>query len=86
MPESDHNSKATACPFCGGEMVRGNIWVSGGGSSSLCWQTGRRLKRGILGRVPDEILIDAGIPVSPAKQAFFCTSCVALLTNFEDSE
>ena len=97
MLKDDHDSEAmselkdalkgvpdstTACPFCGDKMTRGNIWVSGG---SLCWQKGRVLKRGILGKTPDEILLDEGTLISPAKRAFFCYSCEAMLTDFENS-
>jgi len=85
MVEDNHNSETMACPFCGERMLRGHIWVSGGeGPSTLQWQEGSQLKSGFFGKDFDDILLADGTFVAPAKQAFRCPSCTALLTNFKD--
>ena len=84
--EDGHDSDALACPFCGDKMIRGHIWVSGGeGSSNLEWQGGSQLESGLFGKSVDETLLSDGWLVAPAKQAFRCISCQALLTNFKDT-
>ena len=82
--EDDHDSEAMTCPFCGDKMIRGHIWVKGGEEGGdLNWQEGSRLKSGLFGKIADEGLLTGGFFVAPVKQAFRCSSCGALLTNFE---
>ena len=81
----DVPAESMACPFCGDQMIGGHIWVSGGdGVSNLEWQAGSQLESGLFGKSVDETLLSDGFFVAPAKQAFRCSSCGALLTRFED--
>ena len=83
--EVDVTPEAMVCPFCGNKMNRGHIWMSGGdGSGVLEWQEGCRIRRGLFGKIADATLFSEGLLVAPAAQAFRCSSCGALLTNFKD--
>ncbi|MHB8864894.1 MAG: PF20097 family protein [Pirellulaceae bacterium] len=74
------------CPFCDGKMNRGHIWVGGNGSGVLQWQAGRQIRRGLFGKIADATLLPGGLLVAPTTQAFRCSSCRALLTNFKDPD
>ena len=55
--DDDVPSGAMVCPFCGGKMNRGHIWVSGGGGSGVLeWQEGCQIKRGLFGKIADATL------------------------------
>ena len=86
--EGTIDSVKMACPFCDEEMIQGHIWMEGwwGGPGTLFWQEISLLKTGILfDKKSDKALLKKySLMTSGAKEAFHCSSCGALLTQFED--
>ena len=82
--ENENVSTELICPFCGAEMVQGHIWLSTNSVASLDWQEGKQLRTRWMSKVVDISLMEEGFVPNPAKQAYRCSSCKALLTQFKD--
>ena len=69
-PQPDHK-----CPFCGDNMIRGHIWVSGGVEShagaSLDWQQGSKLKNGLFGDMTADETLLSGARTKRALRLLF---------------
>ena len=72
------------CPYCDHSMTKGFIWIASSEGGRLDWQAGETIRHGLLGKTADEHLLHDGLFGAPAKRAYRCSSCGALLTRLDD--
>ena len=74
------------CPFCDEKMVFGHIWIEASEGGCLNWQEGAQVRKGWFSKKVDETLLCPGLlSPPPVVQAFRCSDCGAILTDFSQS-